>query len=58
MVMGLYLHFFYIFFSGYDGFPNFYDALVDCIYKRVNSKYDKIDKCGDKLITDITHEKN
>ncbi|EFA02124.1 inositol-tetrakisphosphate 1-kinase [Tribolium castaneum] len=33
-------------YPGYDGFPDFYDALVNCINKKVNSKC-KIDKFGD-----------
>ncbi|XP_044255155.1 inositol-tetrakisphosphate 1-kinase-like isoform X2 [Tribolium madens] len=34
-------------YPGYDGFPDFYDALVDCIGKRVKCKTDKF---GDDFI--------
>ncbi|RZC32576.1 inositol-tetrakisphosphate 1-kinase [Asbolus verrucosus] len=45
-------------FTGYDGFPDFFDTLVDCINNKVNAKYDnKLDRLGDKFIDQIAQEK-
>jgi inositol-1,3,4-trisphosphate 5/6-kinase/inositol-tetrakisphosphate 1-kinase len=45
-------------FPGYDGFPDFFDTLLQCINNKVNAKYDsKLDRLGDKYFDDISLEK-
>lgn len=49
-----------LFVLGYDGFPNFFESLLDCIKNRINSKLGhkkKILEMNNKIFDTISEEK-